>query len=55
MEQGSPLGLLKFTSKVPAPTAYQAKDVHDYRAPSMRSRHPDHDFEKFIKVGRHLC
>jgi|LakMenE01Jun11ns_1017448.scaffolds.fasta_scaffold6110849_1 hypothetical protein len=45
MEQGGPLGnVKKFLEKLPAPGTYEAKNMHDNRAPSLRSRHPDHDF-----------
>lgn len=44
------MGQVKFLQKIPAPNSYKEKDVRDKRAPTMRSRHPDHDFEKSIKV-----
>jgi len=51
MEQGGPLGLLKFMKELPAPGMYQAKDVNDPRgAISLRSRNSDLSFEKSIKV-----
>jgi len=51
MEQGGPLGDVKYLQKFPSPDSYREKDVHDRRAPTMRSRHPDHDFERSIKVS----
>ncbi len=50
MELGGPLGTLKYLGKNPAPGNYKEKDVRDLRAPALKSRHPDHDFEKRIKV-----
>jgi len=50
MDQSGPLGHLKFMTKIPPPGLYEAKDVADKRAPSMRSRHPDKSFEMNAKV-----
>jgi hypothetical protein len=50
MELGGPLGhVKKFLEKLPAPGAYEARNVNDHRAPELRSRLPDHSFEKFVK------
>ena len=43
------MGNLKFLGKIPGPSVYEAKNVSDFRAPSLKSRLPDHDFEKFVK------
>lgn len=51
MELGGPLGnVKKFLEKLPAPGTYEAKDMRDRRAPSLRSRLPDHSLDKIIKV-----
>lgn len=54
MESGGPLGSVLFLEKIPAPGVYKEKDVRDRRGTILRSRLPDHDFEKSIKVRKKI-
>jgi len=42
MELSGPFGHLKVTEKLPAPGSYHEPNDRDKRAPSLRSRLPDH-------------
>lgn len=50
MELGGPLGQVKYFSKLPGPGAYSNLSRRDMRAPSLRSRLPDHSLDYALKV-----
>ena len=52
MDITGPLGTVKkFLQKLPGPGNYEARDVHDFRAPALRSRLPDHSTDMVTKVS----